>query len=59
VENNEDYDWQCTQYFDELVEGDRELTLEEKVDILTTWDALQMYFNAGKDDPTSPFGGKL
>lgn len=54
-----DYDWQHTEYFDDLVEGDRHLSLEEKVDILSTWDMVQAFYRQGKDDPTSPFGGKL
>lgn len=58
-QDHADYDWKHTQYFEDLLEGDRELTLEEKVDILSTWDVVQMHLQAAKDDPTSPFGGKL
>lgn len=59
VADHSDYDWVHRQFYEELHEGDRDLTLEEKVDILNTWDAIQMYLRAGKDDPTSPVGGKL
>lgn len=46
-------------YYNNLAEGDRELTVFEKVDILRTWNAVQEYLDAGEDDPTSVVGAKL
>ena len=51
--------WECRNYWDELVEGDKELTIDEKVDIINTWDVLKMYINAAKEDPTDIGGGTL
>lgn len=48
-----------TIFLDELVEGDRELTFDEKIDILNTWDIVSSLIKEGSDDPTSPWGGKL
>lgn len=57
---NPHYDWEMSHFVsDELLEGDEELSLEKKVDILTTWDFVEAYYRQGKDDPTSPVGGKL
>jgi len=49
----------ATFYLDELKEGDRELTLDEKMDILSTWDVVKNFTKAGKEDPTSNYGGEL
>lgn len=52
-------DWKATIYFDDLHQGDRELTLPEKLDIKSTWQMVEALIQQGGDDPTSPFGGKL
>jgi len=59
VMDDEENDWVCRQFHDDLVEGDRELDLEEKVDILNTWEAVRALMAAGREDPTSPFNSKL
>ena len=41
-----------------LVEGDRDLTLREQVDILDTWEAMRSYIESGYD-PSSPTNAKL
>lgn len=46
-------------YIDELEEGDAPLTHEDKVDILNTWDIVNMFLRAGKEDPTSPYNTSL
>jgi hypothetical protein len=46
-------------YIENLVEGDRELIHDEKVDILSTWDIMKMAVSSGMEDPTDPFGGKI
>ncbi len=71
----EHYDWRMVQhgliqtedeeepmarfFFDDLVEGDRELTLDEKTDIVTTWDIVKNMVKTNQEDPTSAFGGQL
>lgn len=44
---------------DELLEGDRELDIGEKVDIIASWNYLRAIIAEGADDPTSIFGDKL
>ncbi len=56
-QENGDIDF--VQYFDELVEGDRELTLLEQTDILNTWNTTNMILSLWEDDPTSSDGDKL
>lgn len=51
-------DWHAKIYFDELHEGDRELTHHEKFDVLDTWRIVEMFVKQSKD-PTDPFGGEL
>lgn len=51
-EGNESY----TQYFDDLIEGDRRLTISEQIDIQDSWSAMNVFLMLG-DDPTNPFGG--
>lgn len=51
--------WSVKFYPDELVEGDRNLLFDEKVDILSTWDSLKYFMEAGDKDPTNPYGGSL
>ena len=50
--------WMYRVFFDEIKEGDRELTFGEKVDIHETWDMVKHYIATG-EDPTSIFGNKL
>lgn len=57
--DSEEHDWKATVYFDDLLEGDRELTLDEKIDILSTWDVVASMMKEGSEDPTSAFGNKL
>jgi len=47
--------WKIVQYHDQLVEGDRDLMIEEKSDIIHTWSALD-YLLALNEDPTNPNG---
>lgn len=53
------HDWEVSFFLDPLAEDDRELSLDEKVNIMSTWEAMKQHFLTGKDDPTSPVGGKL
>ena len=52
-------DWKTSFYLDEIHEGDRELTFEEQIDIISTWDAVKAFMARGKDDPTSQFANML
>jgi len=54
-----EYGWQATTYFDELLPDDNELLLEEKMDILDTWAAAKAALKARKLDPTSRYGASL
>lgn len=51
--------WSVKFYPDEIFEGDKELSHDEKVDILSTWNIAEMFINAGKSDPTSPWDSKM
>jgi len=46
-------------YLDNLIDGDKELTPYEKFDILSTWNILEAFITAGKEDPTSPYNDML
>ena len=59
VFDEHDGGWSAPQYCDELLEGDRELILEEQVAILRSWDAMNILLAMSKEDPTSPIGGTL
>ena len=56
----DDFDGHITHHFlAELVDGDRELTMDEKTDILNTHDVIRAYVEMGIDDPTSKAGNKM
>lgn len=59
VQDTEDDGWKVKFYPDELAHGDRELFLDEKVDILTSWEIIQGFMKIGKADPTSQYGNNL
>jgi len=46
-------------YYEDIFEGDKELTHTEKVDILTTWEIVELFMKTSKLDPTSPYGSSL
>jgi hypothetical protein len=52
-------EWFVKEYIEDLLDGDRDLTHSEKVDIIHTWNKMDLILALGKDDPTSPVGGKL
>lgn len=56
--DDEDGRWVSTTHFEDLIEGDRELSWEDKVDILHTNELAVLYAKTGID-PTCPFGSKL
>lgn len=58
-EDGEESDYKVTWYLDELRPGEEELTLEQKVDILTAWDFISNHLKTSEVDPTSPTGGLL
>jgi hypothetical protein len=59
VEDSEEHGWTSTTYFEDLYEGDRELQLEEQVDILDTWSNILNMLRHGGEDPTSRWNSKL
>lgn len=50
---------QFSTFYEDIPEGDRELTLHEKVDILKTWNAVNIALSENEMDPTSPVGNLL
>jgi hypothetical protein len=55
---DDDDGWYVRYYPDDILDGDKELNFIEKVEILSTWDIVKMFVDAGKD-PTDPYGGSL
>lgn len=51
--------WKVTFYLDEERDGDRELTMDERDDILKTWNVAAALMIDGEEDPTSPYGSSL
>ena len=54
----DEHGWFVKQFIDDIYEGDRELYFEEKVDILKTWEIIEMALKQ-QQDPTNPFGGEI
>lgn len=52
-------DWVIRNYFDDIAEGDTELSLDEKIDILSTWEWIEHHISKGEEDPTSQYGASL
>jgi hypothetical protein len=59
MEFSDEDGWKCTQYVEDLIEGDRDLLFEEQLDITRSWRAMETLIALGKDDPTSQTGGSL
>lgn len=59
TDNIEEQGWSATTYFDEIMPEDRELTIEEQDDILTTWQHVRDHILRGKEDPTSRWNAEL
>lgn len=57
--DTEEADWKISFFLDELVEGDRVLSLDEQIDITTTWAFVKARAEAGDRDPTSPADNAL
>ncbi|MBW6072775.1 hypothetical protein KZ856_38035, partial [Pseudomonas aeruginosa] len=47
------------QFYEEIPEGDKELSLYEKVDILRSWNLVNVALDENEMDPTSPVGNLL
>lgn len=58
-EDDENDTWSVSYFPDELIVGDKELSHDEKVDIIKSWDLAEMFIRAGDKDPTSAYGGKM
>jgi hypothetical protein len=59
VRESEEFDFEVKFYMSENVEGDRDLTLSEKADIMTTWENVRSLMKRALEDPTSPSNNKL
>lgn len=55
----EDHSWHATTWYEDLLPEDRELSIEEQDDILTTWQAVRDQILRGKEDPTSRWNSDL
>jgi hypothetical protein len=53
-----DEGWKATNYYEEILTDDKELTFQEKSYIISTWDMMKMFIEAG-EDMTNPEGGEL
>ncbi len=51
--------WEMTRHCEILNEGDRNLELYEKADILDTWDIVEAFMSNGDRDPTSVWNNKF
>lgn len=58
IDANNEATWYSRNYYDELVNDDRELNPVEKIDIIKTWDLMKMFIEEG-NDPTDLYGGKI
>ena len=56
--NDDDYSWSSINYYEDLLEGDRDLVFQEKKDIMSTWNVMKMFIEAN-EDPTNIFSGEL
>lgn len=54
-----DETYQVSTFYEEIPEGDSELTLHQKVDLLRTWNLVNVALDANEMDPTSPVGNML
>lgn len=59
VMETEDGGWKAATWNEDLLEEDRELSMEEKCDILDTWWGIKQVIEAGGEDPTSRYNADL
>ncbi len=52
-------DWKSVQYIEQLRDGDRDRLHDEQVEIMRSWDAMDLVMAICQDDPTSTVGGML
>lgn len=53
-----DYEWSSVNYMDENPD-DEQLSLSEKLSVLSTWDIIKSMMKPGQEDPTSIYANKL
>lgn len=58
VTEAEDGGDKITYYFDDT-EGDIDLPIADRADVLNAWDMIQGFMKIGKEDPTSPWGALM
>lgn len=59
VQEDDEGTFKITYYYDDVSEDDPELSLEDKIDVINTWDMISRYLKHTEDDPTSVYGDKL
>lgn len=52
-------EWTATSYLDELLPDDRDLSIEEQIDILQTWEFAKDAIRRNREDPTSRYNADL
>jgi len=58
-DENGETGWKATIWVDDLAEGDKQLSFDEKTDIIDTWAVVRQLMGHGGEDPTSSNGGML
>lgn len=59
VHEDEDRDFVIKHYYDYMREDERELSIQQRLDILNTWDIVKHMLEEGDEDPTSTHGAQL
>ena len=59
IQDDDEYEWKMTTWAEDIHDGDRELTLDEKHDVQMLWHRVKFFISRGKEDPTSAFGGMM
>lgn len=59
VITSDETSFQYTAYYQAMPEGERELELYEKADIINSWNRMRYYLDLHDEDPTCPYGNKM
>jgi uncharacterized protein YbaA (DUF1428 family) len=57
--DNETGEEKTVHYLDDSIGDDKDLRLDEQVDIMSTWDIVSSLMKYGERDPTDTYNGKL
>jgi len=59
TDDEEGSTWHATTYFEDLLENDTDFTLEEQVDLQTSWDVYREHLRRRREDPTSRMNNEM